>query len=122
MLTQKEVINNYICNIMGLIYFILITTGIVNILIKSSLFKPTREFISSVYFSYKDEGNKIGERIMWFIDSLFSCPTCMGFWVGMLVYTIYFDAQYSMQTVFFGAIGSLASKIIISYLEILNKR
>ena len=54
---------------MGLIYFILISYGMTYILLYVSIFNPVRP-----------KKGKLGE--------LFKCPLCMGFWVGVFLWSI----------------------------------
>ena len=54
---------------MGLIYFILISYGMTYILLYGSIFNPVRP-----------KKGKLGE--------LFKCPLCMGFWVGVFLWSI----------------------------------
>jgi hypothetical protein len=53
----------------GLIYFILISYGMTYILLYGSIFNPVRP-----------KKGKLGE--------LFKCPLCMGFWVGVFLWSI----------------------------------
>ena len=59
---------------MGLIYFILISYGMTYILLYGSIFNPVRP-----------KKGKLGE--------LFKCPLCMGFWVGVFLWSINFYTE-----------------------------
>ena len=57
---------------MDLLYFILVCSGMTQIIVYGSIFKnfrPRKEFLGG-----------FGE--------LFHCPMCMGFWVGLLVWSL----------------------------------
>ena len=54
---------------MSLIYFVLAAYGLTQILVYGSIF------------------NKVRPTTGWFGD-LFSCPMCVGFWVGVLLFGI----------------------------------
>ena len=57
---------------MDLLYFILVCSGMTQIIVYGSIFKnfrPNKEFLGG-----------FGE--------LFHCPMCMGFWVGLLVWSL----------------------------------
>ncbi len=59
---------------MSLIYFILISYGMTYILLYGSIFNPVRP-----------KKGKLGE--------LFKCPLCMGFWVGVFLWSINFYTE-----------------------------
>lgn len=84
---------------LDLIYFILASYGLTQILVYGSIFdaiRPTK--------------GKLGE--------LFKCPMCMGFWVGLLLwsinpYTQLFSFDYSPITAFLlGCVSSGTSYIL----------
>lgn len=56
---------------MNLLYFILISYGITNIVAKEAIFSVIRSKIT----------NK-------FLKSMISCPTCLGFWIGLLLFPL----------------------------------
>ena len=57
---------------MGLVYFILCSYGMTQIIVYGSIFNKIRPS--------KDSYNGLGE--------LFHCPMCMGFWVGVFLFLI----------------------------------
>jgi len=85
--------------LLNLIYFILASYGLTQILVYGSIFNPIRP-----------TKGKLGE--------LFKCPMCMGFWVGLLLwsinpYTQLFSFDYSPITAFLlGCVSSGTSYVL----------
>ena len=78
---------------MDLIYFVLVSYGLTQILVYGSIFKPARP-----------TQGKLGE--------LFECSMCMGFWVGAFLfcingYTELFTFEYNVANFFL--LGFLSS-------------
>ena len=78
---------------MGLVYFILCSYGITQILVYGKIFSQLRSL-----------KGKLGE--------LFSCPMCIGFWVGVFLFGInglteLFSFEYNLVNVLL--LGSLSS-------------
>tara|TARA_Y100001973_G_C5177236_1_gene322702 strand:+ start:806 stop:1120 length:315 start_codon:yes stop_codon:yes gene_type:complete len=77
----------------GLVYFILCAYGMTYILIYGSIFNPIRP-----------KKGKLGE--------LFKCPLCLGFWVGVFLWSInYFTELFTYEYNFINALllGSLSA-------------
>lgn len=78
---------------MNMYIFLLSCAGLVLILNKSTLLKPVREYISKknqMHLSIKTANNifkYIWFWIVYFLDKLFTCSLCMGFWSGALMYS-----------------------------------
>lgn len=78
---------------MGLVYFILCAYGMTYILLYGSIFNPIRP-----------KKGKLGE--------LFKCPLCLGFWVGVFLWSInYFTELFTYDYNFINALllGSLSA-------------
>ena len=78
---------------MGLVYFILCDYGMTYILLYGSIFNPIRP-----------KKGKLGE--------LFKCPLCLGFWVGVFLWSInYFTELFTYEYNFINALllGSLSA-------------
>ena len=78
---------------MGLVYFILCAYGMTYILLHGSIFNPIRP-----------KKGKLGE--------LFKCPLCLGFWVGVFLWSInYFTELFTYDYNFINALllGSLSA-------------
>ena len=78
---------------MGLVYFILCAYGMTYILLYGSIFNPIRP-----------KKGKLGE--------LFKCPLCLGFWVGVFLWSInYFTELFTYEYNFINALllGSLSA-------------
>lgn len=71
---------------MEVFLFFILSYGITNIVIFSSLFNPLRNFL------YKLNPNFLGE--------LFSCPLCFSTWVGFLLSTIFHLLGYTQFSPF----------------------
>ena len=101
--------------------FVLASIGLTLILVWSSIFKPLREAISKKKEKVaKKNGYSILFKMLNFFQGMFSCCTCMGFWVGMLLYYPIFK-QFSYEILIFGFVSSFCSTLgaaIISYLDI----
>jgi len=77
----------------GLVYFILCAYGMTYILLYGSIFNPIRP-----------KKGKLGE--------LFKCPLCLGFWVGVFLWSInYFTELFTYEYNFINALllGSLSA-------------
>jgi hypothetical protein len=73
---------------MEFIVFVLATIGLVLLTNKSTLFKPLREKITSIY----DKKNK--NILLWVLNNIFSCYMCMSPYAGALIYVIlYLDIK-----------------------------
>tara|TARA_Y100000114_G_C11741324_1_gene319090 strand:+ start:1375 stop:1689 length:315 start_codon:yes stop_codon:yes gene_type:complete len=82
---------------MELLYFILASWGMTQILVYGSIFEKHRYWIA--------------ERSDWF-GTLIHCPMCTGFWVGVFLfgingYTELFNFEYNIANLFI--LGCLAS-------------
>ena len=78
---------------MGLVYFILCAYGMTYILLYGSIFNPIRP-----------KKGKLG--------ALFKCPLCLGFWVGVFLWSInYFTELFTYEYNFINALllGSLSA-------------
>jgi hypothetical protein len=92
-----------------LVYF-LVVFGITNIVTREYIFWNFREWIY----------NNVP-----FLDGLFSCPTCFGFWVGLLCYGLfpyYITWDVGSYTIYIqafisGIVSSAANNLIIKYKE-----
>ena len=60
-----------------LILFIMIGTGITNIVVNSTILDNLRDFVIS-------RANTFGESFGELVESLLSCMMCSGFWIGMI--------------------------------------
>lgn len=102
------------------ITFILASTGLTLILVWSGIFKPLREAISKKKENEaKENGYSISFKVLRLIEGIFSCCTCMGFWVGILLYYPIFK-QFTYEIIIFGFVSSFCSTLgaaIISYLD-----
>lgn len=56
---------------MQLLMFLLISFGLTNVIVNESVFEK--------YITHIKESNM-------FLNGMLSCPTCFGFWAGMIVY------------------------------------
>lgn len=71
------------------IVFILAVTGACLIVTKSSLFKPTRIFISEQYCLKSNHFAETGKKrfmfiVLKFFESILNCPMCLSPYVGLL--------------------------------------
>ncbi len=88
---------------MDLIYFILISYGITQIIVYGEIFDPLRQFLKN-----KSE---------WF-GKLVSCPMCTGFWVGVFLFgvnglTELFKFEYNyINALLLGGLSSGTSYIL----------
>jgi hypothetical protein len=100
--------------------FILASTGLTLIFTWSSIFKPLREAISKKKEKVaKENGYNISFKLLKFIEGIFSCCMCMGFWVGIFLYYPIFK-QFTYEILIFGFVSSFCSTLgaaIISYLD-----
>jgi hypothetical protein len=85
---------------MGLIYFILASWGMTQIIVYSSIFETTRHFIA--------------EKSDW-LGALIHCPMCTGFWVGVFLFGIngmteLFNFEYNIANLLIlGCVSSATS-------------
>ena len=82
---------------MDLLYFILASWGMTQIIVYGSIFESLREWIS--------------ERSFW-LGTLIHCPMCTGFWAGVFLFGIngfteLFNFEYNIANLFI--LGCLAS-------------
>ncbi len=100
--------------------FILASMGLTLILVWSGIFKPLREAISKKKEKVaKDNGYSLLFKGLSFMESIFKCCMCMGFWVGILLYYPIFK-QFTYEIIIFGFVSSFCSTLgaaIISYLD-----
>ena len=87
---------------MGLVYFILCSYGMTQIIVYGSIFNKIRPS--------KDSFNGLGE--------LFHCPMCMGFWIGVFLWSIngfteLFNFEYNfVNLLLLGCLSSGTSYIL----------
>ena len=94
-------------NFITLILFIMIGTGITNIVVNSTVLDNLRDFVIIKARSFEES---LGEMV----ESLLSCMMCSGFWIGMIV-SLFFPinllaaaAVISLTSHFYGSlIGGL---------------
>ena len=85
---------------MELLYFILASWGMTQILVYGSIFEPARAWIL--------------EKSVW-VGALIHCPMCTGFWVGVFLfgingYTELFNFEYNIANLLIlGCIASATS-------------
>ena len=97
---------------MHLLLIILALVGLTWILVKSTLFKPIREFIS------KKNTNK-GNIFIRFLDSIMNCEGCMGFWAAGVVYVLdYFKIEIALYCF----AGSFCSVFMMALLKMVNSK
>ncbi len=107
--------------------FILATAGLSWILCRSSLFKKLRESLTFLYDEtqakkrFNARVNIIKEKLLWYLDSLFSCVGCMGFWAGVINYII-LGNKLSLEIIVYSFIGSISSLLIVSLLGFLDRK
>jgi hypothetical protein len=79
--------------------FLMASYGATNILTASKLFRPLRDYLSTLT-SYQGI----------FFSDLVHCPMCIGFWVGVFWYAAIADAawhsRYDFEWLAFGAMAS----------------
>jgi hypothetical protein len=110
-----------------LIIFILATSGLSWILVKSKLFRPYREYIT---LQYRESAKEIGSfnlfsylryRVLQIFNEVFNCIGCIGFHSGVLNYLLLYSVcDYNILC--FGFMGSMVSLLVVSLYEFLNKR
>jgi len=86
-----------------LLLFIIISVGITNLMINSTVFENPRDF---------------AKRAHYLLGELFSCMMCLGFWVGFLIGLI----SFQINPFYAGAIASVFSYtygMLMDYLNIL---
>lgn len=112
-----------------LILFILATSGLSWILVKSKLFKPLREYLSTMHQKQINlipvDGNGLFKNIklyvLYFFNSIFNCEGCMGFWVGMVNYWL-ITKNIDLVILVYGFAGSIVSLLIIALFNYLNRK
>jgi hypothetical protein len=62
--------------ITDLILYLLATTGLTLTISWSKIFSPVRDFTEA----------RSGHRVIAFIHDMISCPFCLAFWMGIVVY------------------------------------
>jgi len=97
---------------MNLILFILSTAGLTWILVLSKIFRPLREFITRKNSQKK---SYLGE----FLDGVFNCEGCMGFYSGTVVYVLQY---YNIEFMLYAFAGSFCSLLFISIIKLINNR
>ena len=81
---------------MSLIIFILVAYGLTNAIVYESVFAWLRNFIEK-WFPYS------------MLNDLINCPTCTGFWVGILLALLF---PIGIHWFILGLISSAANKLI----------
>lgn len=113
----------------NLILFILSTSGLTWILVKSKLFKPLREYFT---LNYNNQINNIELKgfnsyrgvklyMSYFLNSIFNCEGCMGFWSGLFSYLIIYG-NISIKILPYSFAGSIISLILIGLLLFINRK
>ena len=83
---------------MELLIFILLSIGIVNIIQNENIFKWFREIVK--------KSDKLYKFLM--------CPTCFGFWIGVILSFVFRFNDIMLLNLFFGGIiSSIVNKIYI---------
>lgn len=86
-----------------LILFILIGTGITNLVVNSTILDNLRDFII-------DKAKFLGDSLGGLVETLLSCMMCSGFWIGLIV-SLFFPIGFfagavivSLTSHFYGSI------------------
>lgn len=104
------------------IIFILASTGLTLVLVKSKLFMPIRVKVTNAFLELKDIGVlenrklKVSEIIrlttLWFLDSILNCSLCMGVWTSLVCAILVWLNLWMVLWVFAGIAGvGLLTKI-----------
>ena len=91
--------------IVTLILFILVGTGITNIVVNSTILDSLRNFIVS---KTKGSSKLFGELV----EAMLSCMMCAGFWIGMLM-SLFFPINFIAA----GVVISLTSQLYGSIID-----
>lgn len=104
--------------------FILATAGLTWILVKSKLFKPLRERLTTSYHFYIGKAgvlNSVKLYIFYFFDSIFNREGCMGFWSGLVNYWI-ITKNIDLGMIVYGFAGSIVSLVSIALFNYFNRK
>lgn len=85
--------------------FILTTIGITIIITEGWIFKPLRKRL--IRF------NKT-------LGKLFSCPLCLGWWVGLILYSVMYN-RFGLENIYYAFSSSSVCYLFYCVLEFLNK-
>lgn len=102
-----------------LLLFLLSAAGATLIITLSSIFEPFRKKFhldSPQRETALESGTERGtrkERIQLFFKELFHCPMCLGFWVGIFMYSIIYLSINPIMMFVYGCASSVVS--IITY-------
>ena len=95
-----------------LLIFIMATVGFTFIVTKSSLFKPLRERVTKLHKKYS------GIKLLWGINELMNCNKCLGFWSGVVVFSLQY---YRIDIALYGLSGCFVSWLIFDVISYLNR-
>lgn len=91
--------------------FVFGTVGLVGILVRSSLVKPLREYLTKK----RNKKERFKERVgffVWFFDSVLHCEICCGVWAGLGIYGLMQFEGVIPEIIIFGLMGSYFSNIL----------
>lgn len=103
-----------------LIIFLLATTGVTMIYIRSTLLMPLRDKVNLFRTWSKKQTGAIGfvfRRITWFLISITTCELCFSVWSGFVLYPIVFN-DYSIKFIIFGFVSS---GFVYLYTKLVNR-
>jgi len=102
-----------------LLLFLLSSAGATLIITLSSIFEPLRKKFhldSPQRETALESGTEKGtrkERLQLFFKELFHCPMCLGFWIGMFMYSLLYLSLNPIMMFAYGCATSVVS--IITY-------
>ena len=100
-----------------ILIFILTSLGVTATIVRSKLFRPVREKVSSIAQKVTVKPIKWGVNK---VNTVMNCETCCSFWIGMPVYVaVYLDI--SRFIVIFGFISLAVNHIVFNLLDPLIK-
>lgn len=99
-----------------IIIFILCTSSISWIVVRSKLFQPLREYVTTKRIKAdKSSGNFV--RSIWdYLDGLFSCVGCFGVYSGLASYCLLYQS-ISVETIAYSLSGSIVSLFVIKQIK-----
>lgn len=89
-----------------------LTWGVVT----SKLFKRVREYFTMNRMLYAPKNGKVKVKyyFYWFLDSVFNCHGCFGFWAGMICYCL---SKLGLEVILFGFIGTVVSLLFFHLIK-----
>jgi len=107
--------------------FLTSVTGLTLILNKSHLFKPLREFITRkdnrtvLDVNSPKYGSKKFNFIWWFLNSLFTCSTCLSVWLGFMIYGLSYKTV-DLNLFLYAFSASLVTTLLVSLIQYLDRK